>query len=253
METQNTNEYVDVQKQQSEKKKNSLNKLTTKANLNFNVNTFKSWMKDKLTNDCKFFDVVRKNGTTEKALPKLRGSHVSIAAMNEKLCFVILDEVTKRLSKNKNGLYTIGYNDLADTISVNSELRRNLHAHLDVYDSTLNYKDQYCIKEKIIKKYIDTVFSECIDITNDAFNLLVFLLLKTSVRILDTSYIMMIYAKTHSLSPNTVMNAVDIHFSGTMKNVLKMKIDEAVKLCGKDLKEDEPAEESEPQTGNEDK
>lgn len=169
------------------KVKRELNKMTLKANLNFNVNLFKNWMKQKLKDDNKLFEVKKEDGTVTMCLPKFSGSHVALTAVNEKLCYMILEKVIERLSKDKTGLYVIRYQDISDAIKINDVLRRNMFQYMDVYDGTMNYKDQYCIDEKCIKKYIDKVFSASVDINNEAFNLLVYLLLKTCIRLIDTS------------------------------------------------------------------
>ena len=200
-----------------EKKKRELNKITLKANLNFNVNTFRNWMKQKLTNDGKLFD---HDGVA--CLPKLSGAHIAMSSMNEKICYIILEKTIEGLTKDKTGLYNIRYKDLADNIKVNNELNKNFYHYMDMYDNTLSYRDQYCIDEKTIKKYIDKVFSASIDISNDAFNLLVYILLKTSVRIIDTAFIMIQYAKKRSLNPNVILSCVSIHFSGTIEHLIRM-------------------------------
>jgi hypothetical protein len=226
-------------------KKRELNKLTLKANLNFNVNLFKNWMKQKLKDDNKMFE---HNGM--QVLPKFSGSHIALTAMNEKLCYIILEKVIERVTKDKTGIYNIKYQDLSDIIKIEPNLRRNLYVYLDVYDSTLNYKDQYCIDEKIIKKYIDKVFSASIDITNDAFNLLVFLLLKSCIRIVDTAFIMIRYANRRSLNPNVILECVSVHFVGVLEHLLRMRIDEAIKSCGKEIKDKENQKEETKENDN---
>jgi hypothetical protein len=224
------------------------NKLTVKANLNFNVNLFKKWIKQKLMDDGKMFEREtvdeNKNKTGEKTmhLPNLNLAHVAMTAFNEKLCQCILEKAIERTQKGKGGLYSIKYQDVIDIIKIDPELRRNLFVHLDVYDNTLNYKDQYCIDEKCIRNYIDKVFGEHIDISNDAFNLLNYLLLKSCVRVLDTAFIMIVFAKRRSLNSNVILSSVDVHFCGTLLHLLKMRIEEAVSMCGKDNKEEEDAE-----------
>lgn len=219
------------------KKKREMNKLTRKANLNFNVNLFKKWIKQKLLSDEKMVTVIDKNDKTQitKKLPNFKGSPVALAAMNEKLCYIILEKVIERLTKSKNGLYVIKYNDLSDIIKIDIELRRNLYHYMDTYDTTLNYRDQYCISEKHIKEYIDKTFSASIDINNEAFNLLVYLLLKSCVRVIDTSYVIMCVAHKKTLSHETINGCIAIHYCGTTAHLLKMKIDESTRLCGKEL------------------
>lgn len=223
-----------------EKKTRELNKMTLKAKLHFNVNSFKAWMKQKLRNDNKFFA----NAAGELGLPKFMGSHIALTAFNEKLCYMILDKVMSRLEKDKTGLYNIKYVDLADAIKIDNEMRVNLYQYLDVYDKTLDYRDQYCIDEKLIRKYIDTTFGTCINITNDAFNLLVYILLKSCVRLIDTAFEMIKYANRRSLNPKVILGAVSIHFNGSFERLLRMRIDDAIKECGKEMDTKEDVDEN---------
>lgn len=223
-----------------EKVPRKLNQITLKANLNFNVNLFKTWMKKKLQDDGKVFE---KDG--KQCLPKFSGSHIALTALNERLCYIILDKVIKRLTKDRTGLYIIHYLDIADILQVDVELRRDLIRYMDLFDPTLNYKDQYCIEEICIKKYIDDQFGKSIDIHNDAFNLLVYILHKVSVRMLDTAFIMIKFAKKKSLSPNAILGSVSTHFSGSIEHSLKRRIDDAVKACGKDMDEKDVEKEGE--------
>lgn len=228
-----------------EQKMRQLNQTTLKAGLNFNVNSFKKWMQQKLLNDGKTFEKENEDGTKTHVIPKFSGSHVALTALNEKLCYIILEKVTKRLIKDNTGLYVIKYQDLSDIIQVDSELRHDLYQHLDVYDKTLNYKDQYCIEEIYVKNYIDNMFGKCIDIKNDGFNLLIYLLLKSCVRVLDTAFLMIKFAKKKSLNPNAILCSVSAHFTGATEHLLKLRIDEAVRESGKDDEEKEDDEKEE--------
>lgn len=215
-----------------EKTLRKLNQITLKAKLNFNVNVFKTWMKKKLQDEGKTFE---KDG--KQCLPKFSGSHIAIAALNEKLCYIILDKTINRLKKEVNGLYVIKFLDISDIVHVDQDLKHNIANYMDMFDSTLSYKDQYCIEEKCIKKYIDDMFGKSIDIQNDAFNLLVYILHKVSVQIIDTAFIMIKFAKKRSLSPNAIIGSVSAHFAGSIEHLLKLRIDEAIKSCGRDMDE----------------
>lgn len=229
-------------------KKRELNKLTIKANLNFNVNSFKNWMKQKMIDDGKLFP---KDG--KQCLPKFSGSHVALTAMNEGLCYIILEKTIERITKDKTGLYNITFKDISDVIRVDSDLKKYFGQYMDMYDNTLNYKNQYCISEKVIKKYIDKVFSASVDITNNAFNLLVYILIKTCVRIIDTAFIMISFAKKRTMNPNAVLHSVSVHFDGNISHRLKMSIDEAIKLCGKEANDDCDKDDDEKNSGCENK
>lgn len=236
----NDNKNVD----ENEVVKHKLNKLTVKANLNFNVNLFKKWMKQKLQDDGKMIEKKSsededQNGEKIMHIPNLNLSHVAMTAMNEKLCQLILEKAIERIQKGKGGIYNIKYIDISDAMKIDPELRRNFYSFLDVFDNTLSYKDQYCIDEKCIKNYIDNVFGEHIDINNDAFNLLIYILLKSCVRILDSAFIMMNFAKKRSLSSNVILSCINIHFSGIMEHLLRMRVEEAVKSCGRDDNKDD--------------
>lgn len=217
-----------------------LDQLTVKANLNFGVGTFKKWMKQKLIDDGK---VVKKedkvNGGEKESPPLLSGAHIAIAAMNERLCYIILDKVIKRLKKDITGLYVIKFLEISDILQVDVELRHDMFHYMETFDATLSYKDQYCIEEMRVKKFIDDMFGKSVDINNDAFNLLIYLLHKASVRVMNTAFIMMLYAKKKSLSPISIQSAVSIHFSGTVEHMIKLRIDDAIKSCGSEVEDEE--------------
>lgn len=219
------------------------NKLTVEAGLNFNVNTFRQWMKKKLTDEEKLVGIVDAENNKVPKIPKFSGSHVALTALNEKLCYVILERTIKRLSKDKMGLYCIKFNDISDILQVDKELHRDLGVFVDAFDNTLNYKDQYCISEDVIRDYIDNTFGKCISITNDAFNFLVYLLHKSSVRIIDTAYEMIVYAKKMTINPLSIMVSASVHFSGDIKKLLRIRMDEAIASCHRKIDSEDDDEE----------
>lgn len=79
--------------------------MTLKANLNFNVNSFRNWIKQKLIDDSKYVVKIGDDGEKINVFPKLRGVHVALTALNEKLCHIILEKVIERISKDISGLY----------------------------------------------------------------------------------------------------------------------------------------------------
>jgi hypothetical protein len=229
-----TNDVIQDELVHIKSKKGKLNKATIESHLNFNVNIFKKWIKQKLLTDEKFCEC---KDVEVQNIPKLSGSHIALTSMNEELCKIILEKTIERLTKGKNGLYVISFNEIHDIIAVDPDLRKNLYAYLDMYDCTLSYKDQYCISEKCIKEYIDNVFNKSVDINNDAFNLLIYILLKTCVRIIDTAYVVIQAMKRKTIGAKIIVNCVSIHFSGTVHHLLQMKIDETIKLYGRYMKE----------------
>ena len=232
------NDMVQDELVQVKQKKGKLNKATLESHLNFNVNIFKKWIKQKLLTDEKFCEY-----KDTQNIPKLSGSHIALTAMNEELCKIILERTIERLTKEKNGLYLITFKEIYDIIMIDPDLRKNLYSYLDMYDCTLSYKDQYCISEKCIKEYIDNVFNKSIDINNGAFNLLMYLLLKTCVRIIDSAYVVIQAMKRKTIGAKIIISCVSIHFSGTMHHLLQMKIDETIKLYGNYMKEKDKDEE----------
>lgn len=238
-----------------EKVLRKLDQLTVKAGLNFNVGTFKKWIKQKLIDDGK---VVKKedkvNGGEKESPPLLSGAHIAISAMNEKLCYIILEKIVKRLKIDKTtGLYIIKFLDVSDIIQVDPELRRDLSVYMDTFDPTLSYKNQYCVEEQRVRKFIDDMFSKSIDINSDAFNLLIYLIHKVSVRVIDTAFIMMLYAKKKSLSPFAIQSGVAIHFSGTTVHLLKLRIEDAVRASGSDVEKEDDKEDDDEEEKEEEK
>lgn len=221
------------------KKNHEFDKITTKAKLNFNVTAFKKWLKKKCVDDRKiFYDKNEKEHT-----PKIGGATIALAAVNEKLCYIILYAVVKSLKENKDGLYYITVNEMINAIKTEHDLRKNIMTYLEMYDDSLCYKDQYCVQDKIINRYIDETFGGCVHMTNEAFNLLVYILLKMSTKIVDIAYIIMVYSKKKTLTSSLILACVSILMTNPIANVIKIKIEETIKLCNVLDKKDQEDEE----------
>lgn len=227
------------------------NQTTTKAGLNFDCNSCKKWIKIKCRDDSKFVRKEKKDKDTEEkteetGLPGFSGSFIALAAINEELCRYILNVVNCRLEKDKTGLFPIEESLICDLIKLTPELNENISVFMNKYDKTINYKEQFYVKEIDMKKYVEKFFNKSAVLTPKAFNVITYILLKTSIRLIDTAYIIILESRRKTLNHSVVMRALDIHFTGELKKVLLTKAEEAIKLCEGEIDEsDDKAEEGE--------
>ena len=240
------------------------NMATFKANLSFNVNTFKQWLKGqfeimpplpakakakKPAKDQKAKDD-EEDGEEEKTKSdgklKINGAHIALAAANETLCNMIIKETISYLPKEKTGLYVLGRSSLTAALQMNNEMLSYYFQSMKTYDADTNFGKQYCVAREDIRKYVSKNFGENIDIDATGFNLLAYLLIKFSSQISKTACLVISYAKKTMLDAKSIYTAVKICCPDAIANPICMRIEDAVKNSGeqKDEKEDKETKET---------
>ncbi|AYV78417.1 MAG: hypothetical protein Edafosvirus12_16 [Edafosvirus sp.] len=216
------------------------NQATADANLDFDVMAFRKWMKTHFSsNECSVVSSSKdKEGNTEKkkVLPKFNGSHIALAAVNESLCHYVLTLVKSRIQKDKSGLYNITRPAIRDAILLSDDLVGFYSVLLTKkFDKKMTYS--YCVSRERMNTYIEKHFGENVKLTVRAYNYLAFVLLKASIAIVDTAYVLIKYANRKSVDPNSVMCSVNIVFSegATVAHHLHIKASDAVKSSGRKL------------------
>lgn len=192
------------------------NKITTLTNLSFNVNLFKKMILDKLAGNKLY----------------ISGAHVLLTAMNEKLCQIIIEEVTTRKDADKVSMYNICERDIFDAIEVIPDLRENIHAYTSKYVSSLNYSSTYPINPKDLTNFIDFSLGGSIKLDQSGHNAIAFILLRTSMRIIDTALEILKAFNKKTMNISIVITCMNIHFSGDLKNKLTLKMQETARLYG---------------------
>jgi len=237
------------------------NKLTNKANLFFNVNGVKNWLKRFYKNSNLFVsrtnkaeekdsdtattnsDNVEDKDKSKNIIPKFNNSHVALSAVSEVLCNIIISETKQHLESEKSGLYLITSKVLKNVILLNSDLRYLFSKYLDKYNSNMMYLEQFFISHKDLNAYIDNIFDSNITLDTPAYNLLGYCLLNIVLDISKNSYNLMMYAHKKSIDFNAIRCCVLNMCPDNIVQLVNIKLDCTFQLCKNVEKDDDEDDE----------
>jgi len=233
-------------------KRTTLTKLTQKAGLNFNVNSFKSWLKRyydqnemyapkaKQTAPKEGEVKVQKEDTDviEDHIPMFKGAHVALAAAVEVLCQTILKETISQLTKGASGLYDVTRPAIKYAVMLDDDLSFLFSRSLRSFKQNMMYENQFCIPRKEMARYIDSTFGKVINLDQKSYNLLAYLLLSFSMDVASHIFHMMIYANKRTVDFSVVIYALKNLCTGTLEHDIVLKIEDARKLCKEDDEND---------------
>lgn len=192
------------------------NRETAYVNLELNVKSFKTWLKNYYT---------YKNRS-----PKMIGAHYILAAVNQVVCNNIVNGVSEKFKKNKTGMIDIEFDSLYNYINTTPYLRDTYMRLLDKFDMNTQYSNNMPTQVEKINEYIEKFVlhgNENLKMNKITSNLLYYILLQTNVLLADTAYYCAEYAG-RTISSNAVVAAVKIHFSGKLLEDILRKTDDII-------------------------
>ena len=193
------------------------NQATNKAGLSFNVNTTKNWIKKQM----EVQDV--------EVMPKFSGAHVALTAIIESLLMSVIGHVNSQLPKDKSSLYKITLPVLSYNLQLDDNFGKLFRDSFSTYDADTNYGESFWISKNDITTFIESHWSDNIQLDVKAYNQLAYLLMRYAIVIIKTSYYLMSYAGKKTLEPKSLRAAVLIHTPQTIANTILIKLDDAVK------------------------
>ena len=211
------------------------NQATNKAGLSFNVNTTKNWIKKQM----EVQDV--------EVMPKFSGAHVALTAIIESLLMSVIGHVNSQLPKDKSSLYKITLPVLSYNLQLDDNFGKLFRDSFSTYDADTNYGESFWISKNDITTFIESHWSDNIQLDVKAYNQLAYLLMRYAIVIIKTSYYLMSYAGKKTLEPKSLRASVLIHTPQTIANTILIKLDDAVKNTPT---EDVDADENDSKGGN---
>ena len=211
----NTEVAKDVKEHKEPKVKH--NQATNKAGLSFNVNTTKNWIKKQM----EVQDV--------EVMPKFSGAHVALTAVIESLLMSVIGHVNSQLPKDKSSLYKITLPVLSYNLQLDDNFGKLFRDSFSTYDADTNYGESFWISKNDITTFIESHWSDNIQLDAKAYNQLAYLLMRYAIVIIKTSYYLMCYAGKKTLEPKSLRSSVLIHTPQTIANTILIKLDDAVK------------------------
>jgi len=181
--------------------------------------------------------------TSLKVKPTFRECQTAITIVEEVLCLALLGLAGDKAKKEKSGFYTITDENLMDGIKLNSDYYHTFSRCLAKYDSGQTYSTSLNLSEPVVTKFIEefgfTGGNTHIRLSSGAYNFLMYILLKNRILLADTAYQIMMHGKKYSIGYKCIETSVNIHYTGTLRNMLVKKLDEKRKLVFKEKPSDE--------------
>ena len=145
------------------------NQETEKANLTWNVNNFKRWIKT-------FY---KKQDTFPFGVPQFKGAHIGMTCVSEVLCKYVVEKCVTVSKKDVSGLYNVEPENVLSMFRSDIDLV-SLRYMCDTYDSNLDYTDQFCVTFAMVKSFVENKFGKNVMLHYRTFNLIAYMLLKTA-------------------------------------------------------------------------
>ena len=150
------------------------NQLTKESGLSLNVNIFRRHMKEYFINQ-------------DVKPPVFSRSHVAMSAAIESLASYLAKNFSDYAEKNNTGLRSLPRKSLRYCILLDENLREFYYWPINKFDKDQNYTNQVPIDQKELAHVLNKVDPE-LNLTKKALNLFNYLLLKSYLSILNTSY-----------------------------------------------------------------
>jgi hypothetical protein len=215
------------------------NKATDKAGLSFNVNTTKNWIKKQME-------------VQDLEMPKFHGAHIGLTAIIESLLMSVLNHVNSQLPKDKSSLYKITLPVLSYNLQLDDNFGKLFRESFSTYNADTNYAEHFWMSKTDVTSFIESHWSDNIQLDVKAYNQLAYLLMRYAIVITKTAYHMMSYAGKKTLEPKALRAAVLIHTPETIANSILIKLDDAVKNTESEDGEEDESEEKEEEKSSKD-
>ena len=200
--------------------------------LEFKSKPYRKWMKEYFQRQDKSFG--------------FKNSHYVMSVVNQILTFNLLNGMSESFKKTNHGFYDVKLEDMQNYIRLTPHLNNTFNFVMSRYDENMDYVKQLCVDKKIFDKYITKcVFHDNfrINLNNQSMNFLTYLLVQTNTLLSNTAMHMVTFANKKSITDNSIIHSLKIHFSGKLLDDILKKCDSVITLLkNKDKKDSEKGE-----------
>lgn len=188
-----------VDTKSADKPTDGLNNATRKAHLNINVENTKKWCKgffkamdfqplpDDYYKDIKENQAAHANVDLNRVLPKYKGYHIGLTAVNEYAIDFLVTCCLNNCPK-ENNLYSVTRASLTYAIQLDPLAKQVFYRYLQTYTETDNYTTSYFATQKELSKYVDMLKKPNVFVRNDGYNLMCYLLKQLSADLTKSAF-----------------------------------------------------------------
>ena len=215
------------------------NKATAFAKLYFNVKSVQKWMNEYF----KKYSIEKKKSSTDTKKDdedaendgkvKILNSHFAMTAADQVVCLSLVNLAAAKSKKAAAGLYTITEENMLDNIKMSRDFNYTFGRFLDSYDSLGNYAPQMGLSKKTVLEFVEAYAfnggNSNINLDNQAFNLLMYIMLKNRILLAETAFQMIVYARKSSIDDRAILCAIKTIYTGQLGNDIYKKVENVSK------------------------
>lgn len=242
--------YADVDKGDSP------NKATAFAKLYFNVKSTQKW----LVEYYKRYTIDRKKKDEDKGddnRVKILNAHFALTAADQVICLSLVNLAADKSKKAAAGLYTITEENMIDNIKLDKDFNYTFLRFLDMYSPQENYAPQMGLTKDTVMKFIETyAFSggnSNVNLDNQAFNVLMYIMLKNRIMLAENAFQMTSYAHKSSVDDRAIMYSLKTVYTGQLLQRMHKKVEDVSRRVRGIKAEKEESEEAPQKKGSKEK
>ena len=203
------------------------NKETTLVGLNFNVKTYKAWLKS-------YYASNNRN-------VKILNAHYILAAVNEVIAFNLITGSSEMVQTQKTGLVDLTLERFLMYIQKSDSLLATFSRFHNKYESGFDYSKLVPLDKKIFNKFVE---KKCfhknsnINISNSTMNYIFYLLAQVNINCAEVAFVFSQYAKKTTISGDGIRASVQVLLSGKLLSDVMLKLDSIVRILKNKSKKD---------------
>lgn len=203
------------------------NKETTLVGLNFNVKTYKAWLKS-------YYASNNRN-------VKILNAHYILAAVNEVIAFNLITGSSEMVQTQKTGLVDLTLERFLMYIQKSDSMLATFSRFHNKYEPGFDYSKLVPLDKKIFNKFVE---KKCfhknsnINISNATMNYIFYLLAQVNINCADIAYVFSQYAKKTTISGDGIRAATQVLLSGKLLSDVMLKLESIVRILKNKSKKD---------------
>jgi hypothetical protein len=217
------------------------NKETTLVGLNFNVKTYKAWLKS-------YYASNNRN-------VKILNAHYILAAVNEVLAFNLITGSSEMVQTQKTGLVDLTLERFLMYIQKSDSLLTTFSRFHNKYEANFDYSKLVPLDKKIFNKFVE---KKCfhknsnLNLSNPTMNYIFYLLAQVNINCAEIAFVFSQYAKKTTISGDGIRAAVQVLLNGKLLSDVMLKLESVVRILKNKSKKDSDKNEDKDEESDED-
>ena len=184
-------------------------------------------------------------------------AHFALTAADQVVCLALVNLAGAKSKKGEANMWTLTEDNMIDNVKLDKDFNFTFGKYLDSYSTNENYGSQMGLTRDNVTKFIELyAFSggnSNINIEKQAYNFLMYIMLKNRIQLAESAFQMAVYAGKSSVSDKGILLSTKVMFTGALGKSMHKKIEDVsnrVRRLEKEKKGSEDSESKEKDAGD---